>query len=192
MSDWTLLLSLLGWLLVLINDLRQRRVPLPISLGLLSLTLFDRAWPWWLLSGLMLLWPTRRSAILIAPLSIGVGWLLHDPIASITLAASSAAWSLGYWGGADSIALTALGLRFGFSGLLLGSLAVGLAGGLVMLIRQRALSGLLPVLWEASTLQPRDSEAIPAEAEVPAAAALAVPGLVLSVYGLLRTTGLIG
>ncbi len=180
------------WVVVLIGDLRQRRVPIPVLLALMILSLIGQAWPWWLLAGGMLLWPSRRSAIMLVPIALGIGVVMDTPAPAIAIAASSAAWALGWWGGADSIALAALGLWQGLIGLIVGAIATAIAGLLVMLFRRRAFVGLLSVLPEAIVLQARDSVEIPAEAEMPAAAALAVPGMLLSVYPLviLLTRGL--
>ena len=173
------------WTVTLISDLRHRRIAIPVLLALASLALIGQTWPWWLLTGAMLLWPSRRSAIMLAPIAIGVGVVTNSPAPGMAIAAGSVAWALGWWGGADSIALAALGLRHGLIGVLVGASAVSIAGLLVMLRRRRAFIGLLTVIPEAIALQARDSAEIPAEAELPAAAALAVPGLVLSIYNLI-------
>ncbi len=180
------------WIVVLIGDLRQRRIPIPVLLALMILSLLGQAWPWWLLAGAMLLWPSRRSAIMLAPIALGIGVVTDSPAPAMAIAAGSAAWAFGWWGGADSIALAALGLWHGLIGLIVGAIATAIAGLLVMLLRRRAFIGLLSVLPEAIALQARDSVEIPAEAEMPAAAALAVPGILLSVYPLiiLLTRGL--
>lgn len=169
------------WFVTLSSDLRHRRVPMPVLLALVMLSLIDQVWPWWLLTGAMLLWPSRRSAIMLAPVAIGAGVVTNSPAPAMAIAAGSVAWALGWWGGADSIALAALGLRHGLIGLITGAIATAIAGLLVMLVRRRALVGLLSVLPEAIALQPRDAAEIPAEAEMPAAAALAVAGVVLEI-----------
>jgi hypothetical protein len=180
------------WAIILIDDLRQRRVPIAVSLALMILSLVGQAWPWWLLTGGMLLWPSRRSAIMLVPIAIGIGVVTNSPAPAMAIAAGSAAWALGWWGGADSIALATLGLWQGLIGLIVGAIATTIAGLLVMLFRRRTFIGLLSVLPEAISLQPRDSVEIPDEAEMPAAAALAVPGMLLSAYPLiiLLTRGL--
>lgn len=166
------------WFVTLSGDLRHRRVPMPVLLALVILSLIDQVWPWWLLTGAMLLWPSRRSAIMLAPVAIGVGVVTNSPAPAMAIAAGSVAWALGWWGGADSIALAALGLRHGLIGLIVGALATAVAGLLIMLIRamphaplerewltrcRRALVGLLSVLPEAIALQARDAAEIPAE-----------------------------
>jgi Flp pilus assembly protein protease CpaA len=168
------------WVVVLIGDLRQRRVPIPVLLALMILSLVGQAWPWWLLAGGMLLWPSRRSAIVLAPIALCTGVVTNSPAPAMAIAAGSAAWALGWWGGADSIALLVLGLWHGLIGLIVGAIATAIAGLLVMVFRRRAFIGLLSVLPEAIAWQARDSVEIPAEAEMPAAAALAVPGMLLS------------
>jgi Flp pilus assembly protein protease CpaA len=172
------------WAVVLIGDLCRRRVPIPVLLALMLLSLIGQAWPWWLLAGGMLLWPSRRSAIMLVPIALGIGVVMDTPAPAIAIAAGSAAWALGWWGGADSIALAALGLWHGLIGLIVGAIATAIAGLLVMLFRRRTFIRLLSVLPEAISLQARDSVEIPDEAEMPAAAALAVPGLLLSAYPL--------
>jgi hypothetical protein len=180
------------WMVVLIGDLRRRRIPIPVLLALMILSLIGQAWPWWLLASGMLLWPSRRSAIILAPVALGIGVVTNSPAPAMAIAAGSAAWALGWWGGADSIALAALGLWHGLIGLIVGAIATAIAGLAIMVIRKRAFIGLLSVLPEAISLQARDSVEIPAEAEMPAAAALAVPGMLLSAYPLviLLTRGL--
>ena len=43
------------WIVVLIGDLRRRRIPIPVLLALMILSLLGQAWLWWLLAGAMLL-----------------------------------------------------------------------------------------------------------------------------------------
>lgn len=167
------------WAAVLIGDLRRRRVPLGVLLGLIGLSLIGQAWPWWALTAALLLWPGRRSIAVLAPVAMGVGVVLNAPIPALVLAAGALAWGLNWWGGADSIALAALGLRHGMAGLIAGTLAVTVTGVLIMAVRRRSLTGVWSTLPEALSLQPRDTVEIPIEAEMPAAAALAVAGLVL-------------
>lgn len=169
------------WTVTLISDLRHRSIAIPALLALTVLSLIGQTWPWWLLTSAMLLWPSRRSAILLAPIAIGVGVVTNSPAPGMAIAAGSAAWALGWWGGADSIALAVLALRYGLIGVLVGASAVSIIGLLVMLRRRRTLLGLLTVIPEAIALQARDSAEIPAEAELPAAAVLAVAGLVLEI-----------
>jgi Flp pilus assembly protein protease CpaA len=173
------------WAIVLIGDLHQRRVPIPVLLALMFLSLVGQAWPWWLLAGGMLLWPSRRSAIALVPIALGIGVMTNSTAPAMSIAVGSAAWALGWWGGADSIALAALGLWHGLIGLIVGAIATAIAGLLVMVLRRRAFVGLLSVLPDAIAWQARNSVEIPAEAEMPAAAALAVPGILLSVYPLI-------
>lgn len=173
------------WVAVLVGDLRQRRVPIPVLLALAILSLVGQAWPWWLLTGAMLLWPSRRSAIMLVPIALGIGMVTNSPAPAMAIAAGSVAWALGWWGGADSIALATLGLWQGLIGLIVGTIATAVAGLLVMVFRRRAFVGLLSVLPDAIAWQARDSVEIPAEAEMPAAAALAVPGILFSAYSLI-------
>ena len=169
----------LFWLIALVSDLRHRRIPIVILLALVAVSLIGQAWPWWILTGALVLWPGRRSISVLAPVAIGVGVVLNAPIPALVLAAGALAWGVNWWGGADSIALVALGLRHGVAGLIVGTLAVTLTGVLIMAVRRRSLAGVLSTLPEAISLQPRESIEIPIEAEMPAAAALAVAGLLL-------------
>lgn len=167
------------WALALSGDLRRRHVPLSVLLALILLALIGQTWPWWVLTGTLVLWPGRRSISVLAPVAIGVGAVAGEPIQALVLAAGALAWGLNWWGGADSIALIALGLRHGVSGLIAGTAAVALMGIVIMTVRRRSLAGILSTLPDAINLQPRDTPEIPADAEMPAAAALAVAGLVL-------------
>lgn len=173
------------WLVTLISDLRHRRVPTLVLLALTLMSLIGQTWPWWLMTSAMLLWPTRRGALLLASVALGIGMATSSPAPALAIAAGSVAWALGWWGGTDSIALTALSLRYGLAGLMLGATATMIVGLLVMLRRRRALVGLLSVLPDAIALQSRDAAEIPPEAEMPAAAALAIPGLLLSIGSLM-------
>jgi len=57
--------------------------------------------------------------------------------------------------------------------------AIALAGAAVMIVRRRSALGLVLALTEAVFLQKRDEVNIPANAEMPAVAALAVAGILL-------------
>jgi len=175
--------SVLGalWSAAVVGDLRHRRVSLGVVLGLIGLSLIGQPWPWWVVTGALVLWPGRRSIGVLAPVALGVGVVLNAPSQGLVLAVAALAWGLNWWGGADSIALVALGLRHGVSGLIAGTLAVTLTGVLIMAVRRRSLRGVLSTLPEALSLQPRDTVEIPIDAEMPAAAALAVAGLVLEI-----------
>ena len=118
----------LCWLVVLVGDLRCRRIPSLVLLALVAVSLIGQAWPWWVVTGALVLWPGRRSIGVLAPVAIGVGVVLSAPIQGLVLAAGALAWGLNWWGGADSIALVALGLRHGVCGLIAGTLAVTLTG----------------------------------------------------------------
>ena len=178
-------LALLLWIVCLIGDLRQREVPIWALIALSVVSLLGQPWPWWVLVTLTLAWPSRKGVIVLAPVAIAAGVLLEAPAPGIAIAAGCVAWALGWWGGADSILLIALGMRYGVAGLISGAVATALAGVIVMIVRRRSLVGLLTVLPEAVSLQVRESAEIPVEAEMPAAAAMAVPGLLLSAYTLI-------
>ena len=188
MEAWGLLQALaIGglWVLALVGDLRRRRVPLAVSLALIGLSLIGQPWPWWLLTTALVLWPGRRGVVSVAPVAIGVGAVLNDPLPGIVLALGALAWGLNWWGGADSIALVALGLRHDLAGVIGGSLAVMVIGLALMVARKRSFVGVLSVLPEALALQPRMGEAVPSDSEMPAVAVLAVAGLLLEIGRLL-------
>ncbi|CAG0960021.1 hypothetical protein ARNL5_00845 [Anaerolineae bacterium] len=167
------------WLAVLICDLRLRRVPIPLTLLLLLISLIGQPWPWWALTVLMLAWPRSWAAWIMLP-AAALGWLTNDPAPAIAATCGTIAWGSRWWGGADSLALLAMALRFGLAGLLSGALAVCTAGVLVMLKRRRSFDALLPVLQDMAQLRAVPAK-IPADTELPAAAALAVAGIILEV-----------
>ena len=174
-------LSLLLWLLVLLSDLRWRRVPIPLTLALLLVSLFAQPWPWWALTALLLIWPRPLAAWFMLPAAM-LGWLTNVPTPAIAATIGLIAWRNHWWGGADSLALLALTLQFGPIGLLLGALATCAAGVIVMLKRRRSFNALLPVFEDVTQLRAAPAE-IPADAELPVAATLAVVGLALAIVG---------
>jgi hypothetical protein len=177
------LLSLLLWFLILISDLHRRRVPIPLTLALLLASLIGQPWPWWALTLLLLVWPRHLAAWFMFPAAL-LGWLTNDPTPAIAATIGLIAWRNHWWGGADSLALLALTLQFGAVGLLLGALATCAAGVIVMLKRRRSFHLLLPALQDVTQLRAVSTE-IPADAELPAAAALAVAGIAVGVAQLL-------
>jgi Flp pilus assembly protein protease CpaA len=177
--------SLILWAVVLVQDLRHRRISMVALVALAIASLIGQSWPWWIAVSAALAWP-RRYAMLIVPVAIGLGVVTNAPPPAIALAGGALAWALGWWGGADSIALLALGLRHGLPGLLAGSVTLALAGAAVMIVRRRSALGLVPVLTEAMFLRKQEEDVdIPPNAEMPAAAALAVAGMALEMARLL-------
>jgi hypothetical protein len=172
------LLILLLWFLVVVSDLRRRRVPIPLTLALLVLSLLGQPWPWWVLTALLLIWPKPRSTWFFWPAAM-LGWLTNDPTPAIAATIGMIAWGNRWWGGADSLALLALTLQFGLTGMLLGALATCAAGVLVMLKRRRSFNALLPVFEDVTQLHAAPAE-IPTDAELPAAAGLAIAGILLN------------
>jgi hypothetical protein len=172
------LLILFCWVLVLISDLRWRRVPIPLTLTLLWLSLLGQPWPWWALTILLIFWPRQLAAWFMLPAAL-LGWLTNDPTPAIAAALGMIAWGNRWWGGADSLALLALTLQFGLTGMLLGALATCVAGVLVMLQRRRSFNALLPVFEDVIQLRAAPAE-IPTDAELPAAAGLAIAGILLN------------
>ncbi len=172
------LLILLLWFLVVVSDLRRRRVPIPLTLALLVLSLLGQPWPWWALTALLLVWPKPRSTWFFWPAAM-LGWLTNDPSPAIAATIGMIAWGNRWWGGADSLALLALTLQFGLTGMLLGALATCVAGVIVMMKQRRSFNALLPALEDVTQLRAAPPE-IPTDAELPAAAALAMAGILLS------------
>lgn len=175
------------WLAVLVADLRNRRVPVVVLAALMGVSLIGWPWLWWLLAGVVLLWPWRQSAIWLAPIALGVGMLTNEPAVAAAIAAGCVGWALGWWGGADGIVLLALALRGDWLGLIGGAVAVLIAGLALMLIRRRPMSGVLIVLPQIARLEPLDTTEIPVESEMPGAAVLGLVGIVLEVARLLNS-----
>lgn len=170
------------WLTVLISDLRLRRVPIPLTLLLLLISLINQPWPWWILTVLLFSWPRLWAAWIMFPAAM-LGWLTNDPTPAIAATLGAIAWGNRWWGGADSLALLALALQFGLTGLLLGALVTCVAGVIVMLKRRRSFDVLLSVFEDVMQLRAISAE-IPADAELPAAAALAMAGIALNVVSI--------
>jgi Flp pilus assembly protein protease CpaA len=166
------------WACCAIQDLRTRRVPLLVLLGLATAALLGRPWPWWVLAAAALLWPWRAQAWILAPLAAAVGLRTADTAAALALGAGAGAWSLGWWGGADAIVLLTLALRHGATGLMAGATAALCGGVLVMLLRRQSLRSLLAVV-PAFLRRRAVSCDVPAKNETPAAAAMALGGLIM-------------
>ncbi len=177
----TTLLLLPLWLAVLIADLRWRRIPAVVLAALTLVSLIGWLWPWWLLTGAVLLWPWRKSALWLAPFALIVGMITNEPAVATAIAAGCVGWALGWWGGADGIVLLALALRGGWPGLIGGAAAVLTAGLALMVIRRRPWAGVLTVLPQIVRLEPLDTSEIPAESEMPGAAVLAAVGIAVEV-----------
>lgn len=176
------------WLVVLISDLRQRRVAIPVLVALLIVSLIGRPWPWWLITGAMVLTP-RRWLVSLAPISLGVGLLTNDLASGLATAFGIWAWRMNWWAGADAIVLVALTLSAGWVGLVMGLVTVLVTAVVVFLKRRQSPATLLLALNEAVRIQPRLEAEIPPESELPAAAALAVAGIALEVAQLLTSIG---
>jgi hypothetical protein len=178
------------WTVTIVQDLIRREISAVFLAGLAVLSLLERAWPWWALAGLMLLWPLRwrRQALMLAPVAVTAGLATGEQAPALALAAGSVAWALSWWGGADGIALLALAFRHGMAGLVAGALAAVLVGLALMMVRRRPLRGLLAAVPDALVMGQVKGE-IPPEAEMPAAAALGVAGLVMEVIELWQMFG---
>ena len=109
----------------------------------------------------------------------------------MALTAGTTAWALAWWGGADGIVLLALALRCGMAGLVAGSLAAVAMGLALMVVRRRSLQNLLAAVPGVLALRQARAfdEGIPARMEMPAAAALAVAGMIVEVIRLWQMCG---
>lgn len=184
------MMAMMGlWMATLAQDLERRVISLFVLAALAVLSLAGRDWPWWVAMSAIVLWPSRENASVLVPLVISAGFITGDLVPAAAMAAGAIAWGLGWWGGADGIALAALALRDGLPGLVAGSLAMMLMGIVLMVVRGRGWKSLLTTAMPgAISLRARDRKEddllIPADAEMPAAAALAVAGLAMEVMRL--------
>ncbi len=176
------------WLVVLISDLRQRRVAIPVLVALLIVSLIGRPWLWWLITGAMVLTP-RRWVVSLVPVGVGVGLLTNDLASGLATAFGISAWVMNWWAGADAIVLVALTLQAGWVGLVIGLVTVLVTAVVVFLKRRQSPATLLLALNEVVRIQPRLEAEISADSEFPAAAALAVVGIVLEVAQLVTYIG---
>jgi Flp pilus assembly protein protease CpaA len=165
-----------------------RRVPLLVLLGLAAAALLGRPWPWWVLAGAALLWPWRAQAWILAPIAAAAGVWTGHPAAAVALGAGASAWALGWWGGADAIVLLALALRHGPAGLIAGALGALAGSLLVMLLRRQSLHSLLATLPGFLRRRALDSR-VPTSSETPAAAAMAIAGVIMEGSALCRMFG---
>ena len=174
-------LSLGLWLIVLVSDLRRRRIAIPVLLVIIVVSLIGRHWAWWLFTGVTLLL-TRRRAIGLAPVGVGFGLLLNDFAPGLALGLGAWAWGMNWWAGGDAVILLALTLRDGSIGLVLGLIAV-MATAVVVTLKRRQppLTRVWAALNEAGQFQARTETEFPPETELPAAAVLAVVGMGLEI-----------
>jgi hypothetical protein len=170
------------WVLIIVQDLLWREVSVGALVALTLLSLPGRAWYWWPLAGAALVCPRRASALALPPAAVAAGVLAGPEgwAAALAVAAGAVAWSLGWWGGADAVALMALGLRHGSEGLMVGAVVTALAGLGLMVLRERSLWGLVAAAGDVVKRTPLEGE-IPSEAEMPAAAVLGVVGAMMEV-----------
>jgi len=179
------ILAGLCWLVTVIHDVKSREVPTLFLAGLALVSLIGRAWPWWVLTALALLWPSRQRSrsIVLAPIAVVVGLVTGEPFVAMALVMGSVGWALRWWGGADGIVLLALALRHGREGLYVGLVFAVVVGLFLMIARKR--SGWEFVTAASGILSRRVlDENVPPESEMPAAAALAAGGLTMEVIEL--------
>lgn len=172
------------WFWIIAQDLTQREVSVFALGGLALLSLIGRPWYWWGVVGIALLWPWREQALALPPVALAVGMFTGPGgmAPAMALAAGILAWALGWWGGADAVALIALGVRHGAAGVVPGAVASALAGVILILVRGRSLWALPAAVPDM--LSRRPVEEIPDDAEMPAAAVLGAVGVVLELVKL--------
>lgn len=170
------------WVVILAQDLAVRRVSRVVLVALAGLALVGHTWPWWAVTVLALACPRRYVGYLTA-LALPVGVLTNQLAPALALSIGAWVWSLGGWGGADGIVLLALALRHNSPGLLVGSMAMLAGGAILMLVRRQSLQRVLVAVPTVLNWRSAIGD-IPAESEMPVAAALAAAGLVMEVYGL--------
>ncbi len=182
------MLGLLVW--VAIQDLIDREIYTVTLWALLLVCLLGQPWYWWVLTVATMAWPfPRRSGLALSPALLCVG-VLAGPDGmppALALAAGVTAWSLSWWESGDVVVLLAMGLRYGLVGLIVGTVFLSLSGLALMLIRGRSLRTLVAIARNALVERrlpslARDGDdgaAIPDDAEMPAAAVLAVIGVVM-------------
>jgi hypothetical protein len=176
------------WIATIAQDLRRREVSALVLAPLVVSSLIGHSWPWWVIAGLVLLWPWRGHALILVPVAVGLGAFTNEPAVMVALAGGVTGWALGWWGGADGIALLALALRGGSWGLVAGMLTLVVVGVTLMIARRRSLWGILGALPGFLAFQTTDGE-IPAGSEMPAAAALGVAGVLMEVTVLWQMFG---
>jgi Flp pilus assembly protein protease CpaA len=182
MLDHVVTLSTIAlWALVGWCDWRTRRVPQPLLVLLVALSLLGRPWPWWALAALSMMWPVRqrRTAWCLAIPAVVVSQVTGQPALAPAVGLSAVAWSLGWWGGADSLCLLAIAFRYDTSGIIACSLALGAYSLAIMMARRYSLRVLVAAAQSVACGQA--IEDIPAGGEMPAAAAMAAAGIVMEV-----------
>ncbi len=173
------------WAVIIVQDVLWREVSVVALVALTLLSLRGRPWYWWPLAGAALVCPRRASALALPPAAVVAGVLAGPEgwAAALAVAAGAVAWSLGWWGGGDAVALMALGLRHGSEGLMVSAVVTALAGLGLMVVRERSLWGLLAAAGDVVKRTPLEGE-IPSEAEMPAAAVLGVVGVMMEAMSL--------
>jgi hypothetical protein len=174
--------SLALWMATIVQDLKHREISVFVLAGLALVTLVGRSWYWWVAVWSILLFPWRRATVALLPSIMLIGGLSRDLAPALALVAGVVAWAGGWWGGADTVALFALGMRYGTLGLIAGSIAAALGGIVLMIVRGRSLWALVNTLPQA--IRWTEVTEIPDEAEIPAAAVLGVVGIVLELMTL--------
>jgi Flp pilus assembly protein protease CpaA len=183
-------LTLAGlWGAGVVQDLKKRELSLVVLVLVTVLSLLGQPWPWWVLSGLVLVWPWREWAWCLGPPAVFVGIVVGDPAPGLALALGVTAWANSWWGGADGILLLALALRHGLAGVIVGAVSLVVIGLALMVFRRRSAWSLLATLPDFLARRPLVDGEIPAETEMPAAAALAVAGLAMEVITLWQMYG---
>lgn len=182
--------ALVAW-----QDLRRREIDLLPLLVLAAGGLLGHSVWWWLLIVVLYAWPWRKeTATLLVPLLFVIGWATGEFAPVLALTAGILAWALGWWGGADSVLLATLALRYGLSGLLAGT-ATAAVFGVIFLIARRQLARLLPAMTEVLTARQVVDLTLPPggpDTEMPAATALSAAGIILEVLFVFQILEVLG
>ncbi len=184
------------WVWIAIQDWRDREIYTVALWALVIVCLIGRPWYWWVFTVVTLAWPfPRKSGLALSPVFLAVGVLagMEAMPPALALSVGVMAWALSWWESGDVVALLALGLRYGLVGLIVGTVLLSLSGLALMVIRGRSLRTLRAIVTNVLIERRLPSLAgdgegetvIPDDAEMPAAAVLAVIGVVMELAKML-------
>lgn len=174
------LVNIALWIFSAWWDIKMRTVPRPVLFTMVVLGALGRHWVWWVLTVALLACPARwrKYSWCIVPLALLAGNVTGQSGLALTLIAAAVPWSLGWWGGGDSLLLIALGFRHDTRGLVVGAVAMVAVALVVMVARKQSVLCLLPAFQDLMAMRSAEIGVSP-EFELPAAPALALAGLVM-------------